>query len=238
MLSRLLSPASITHHACAGVRQTAKLRQRFLHAALAQDIPFYDTTLTSGAVIAGLNVDCAAVQAATSERVGHAINNLTQFTLSFALAFARGWKLSLMMLAVFPLLAVAGAIMAKTATYGTQRNAAAYAAANSTATQAVAHIRTVAAFQAEDTILGRYAAMLVRPTRVAVRVSTMVGSANGSVNATVAISCVPAFAVASCLRNSAPACVWPWLSVTIAVPFMSSNLRPLHCHAWGGSART
>lgn len=177
----------------AGVRQTARLRQRFLHAALAQDIPFYDTTLTSGAVIDCLSVDCAAVQAAISERVGHSINNLTQFTLSFVLAFVRGWELALMMLAVFPLIAVAGAIMAKTATYGTERNASAYATANGTATQAITNIRTVAAFQAEQSLLQRYVDMLVRPKRVSVRVSALMGTANGSINASVAVSCASAY---------------------------------------------
>lgn len=54
---------------CAGARQAARLRERFLERALHQDIAYYDTTLTSGAVLGGLNVDCTAIQNALSEKV-------------------------------------------------------------------------------------------------------------------------------------------------------------------------
>ena len=53
----------------AGARIAARLRRRFLHAALHQDVAHYDTHLTSADVVTGLNADCAAVQAAISEKV-------------------------------------------------------------------------------------------------------------------------------------------------------------------------
>jgi len=184
-----LLPPSLPQRA--GVRRTAKLRQRYLTAALHQDIPYYDTTLTSGAVIAGLNTDCAAVQAATSERIGHTINNLTQFFLGLAIGFVRGWKLSLMMVAVFPVMAVAGAIVAKVATAGDAQNSKAYAAANSSAAQAIANVRTVAAFQAEQPLLALYTELLAYPRRVSIRMSVLTGFANGSINAAVFLACAP-----------------------------------------------
>ena len=49
----------------AGTRRTARLRRRYLAAVLSQDIPYFDTTLTSGAVISSLNAGCAAVQVHT-----------------------------------------------------------------------------------------------------------------------------------------------------------------------------
>ena len=53
----------------AGARIATKLRRQFLHAALQQDLPHYDTELTSADVVTGLNDDCAAVQSAISEKV-------------------------------------------------------------------------------------------------------------------------------------------------------------------------
>lgn len=173
----------------AGVRRAATLRQRYLAAVLTQEIAYYDTTQTSGAVMDGLNVDCASVQAATSEKIGHTINNLTQFLLGLAVGFVRGWKLSLVMIAVFPVIAAAGAIMAKAATSGDAQNAEAYAAANVTASQAITHVRTVAAFQAEEPILQRYSDLLALPKRVSVRVSALTGAANGSINASIFLTC-------------------------------------------------
>lgn len=53
----------------AGARQAARLRERYLQRALHQEISYYDTTLTSGAVLGGLNEDCTAIQNALSEKV-------------------------------------------------------------------------------------------------------------------------------------------------------------------------
>lgn len=185
----LMWTPSLPHRA--GVRRAARLRQRYLTAALYQDIPYYDTTMTAGAVISGLNTDCAAVQAATSERIGHTINNLTQFFLGLVVGFVRGWKLSLVMVAVFPVMAVAGAIVAKVATAGDAQNSKAYAAANNSAAQAIANVRTVAAFQAEQPLLARYTELLAYPKRVSVRMSVLTGIANGSINAAVFVACAP-----------------------------------------------
>eukprot|EP00892_Ulva_mutabilis_P010381 jgi/Ulvmu1/7715/UM039_0021.1 len=176
-----------------GVRRTARLRQRYLAAALTHEIAYYDTTQTSGAIIDGLNVDCAAVQAATSERLGHTINNLTQFLLGLAVGFVRGWELSLVMVATFPVIAAAGAIMAKAATAGDKQTAAAYAAANDSAAQAIANVRTVVAFQAEKPVLQRYVDMLAYPKRVSIRMSALTGTANGSINAAVFFTYAVAF---------------------------------------------
>lgn len=172
-----------------GIRRTAKLRQRYLAAALTHEIAYYDTTQTSGAIIDGLTVDCAAVQAATSERIGHTINNLTQFLLGLAVGFVRGWKLSLVMIAIFPVMAAAGAIMAKAATAGEAQSAEAYAAANVAAAQTIANMRTVAAFQAEQPLLQRYTEMLAYPKRVSIRMSVLTGTANGSINAAMFFTC-------------------------------------------------
>jgi ABC-type multidrug transport system fused ATPase/permease subunit len=53
----------------AGQRQTARLRQRYLEAALMQDITFYDRDFTTGDILSGLNDDCTSVQNAISEKV-------------------------------------------------------------------------------------------------------------------------------------------------------------------------
>lgn len=54
--------------ASAGQRQTARLRQRYLEAALTQDVAYYDKDATTGDILSGLNDDCTAVQNAISEK--------------------------------------------------------------------------------------------------------------------------------------------------------------------------
>jgi ATP-binding cassette, subfamily B (MDR/TAP), member 1 len=51
------------------MRQAARLRQRYLEAALLQDVTYYDTDATTGDILSGLNEDCTAVQNAISEKV-------------------------------------------------------------------------------------------------------------------------------------------------------------------------
>lgn len=59
-----------------GTRQVARLRQRYLEAALTQEQAYYDTQATSGDVLSGLNEDCQAVQNAISEKVGKAVHHV------------------------------------------------------------------------------------------------------------------------------------------------------------------
>lgn len=218
----------------AGARQAARLRQRYLEKALHQDISYYDTTLTSGGVQAGLNEDCTAIQNALSEKVcttagaahvhgsqqpviqhrerthprtvhmcmpsqcgtcelrvqvGNTVHHLVTFLASLAIAFWRGWKLTLVMVALLPLIAVAGGILAKVLTWGTTRRAQAFEEANIVAAQSIANIRTVASFQAEQPIYQRFADMLDRPRRISAKLSLYNGMAGGSINAVVFLTC-------------------------------------------------
>lgn len=97
----------------AGARIASKLRERNLRAALHQDITHYDTELTSGDVVSGLNADCTAVQTAISEKVGNSLHLMITVLAALIMALVRGWKLALVMIALLPLIAVVGAILAK-----------------------------------------------------------------------------------------------------------------------------
>lgn len=178
---------------CAGARIASKWRQRYLKAALHQDISHYDTELTSGDVVSGLNADCSAVQNAISEKVSLVIHHMTTVVAALIMAIVRGWKLALVMIALMPLIAVAGAVLAKVVTMGTTKQAEAFAKANGVASQSILNIRTVQSFQAEPGILKRFAGMLDAPRKMAIKLSTFQGGATGFVNAVVFVTCVPSY---------------------------------------------
>jgi ABC-type bacteriocin/lantibiotic exporter with double-glycine peptidase domain len=137
----------------------------------------------------GLNEDCAALQTAISNKVGSTVHDLSTFAIAICVAFWRGWKLTLVMVSLTPLIAVAGAAMAKVMSYGTSRVAEAYSNANMQSSQAICNIRTVASFQAEESIYEKYAEMLKYPKKVAIRLTTLGGVANGFTNAIMYTAC-------------------------------------------------
>jgi ABC-type multidrug transport system fused ATPase/permease subunit len=192
----------------AGARQTAKLRQKYLRAALLQDISYYDVTMTSGDVLSGLNEDCTAVQNAVSDKVGNVLHHMTTAVVAVGIALWRGWKLALVMIALMPLIAFAGGILAKLLAWGTSRRSEAYAKANVMSSQAIQNVRTVQSFQAEPRIFSTYAALLDLPRSISVRLATYSGFAQGSVNLVVFIACAPPPHLAVPLEADACSCLW------------------------------
>lgn len=122
-------------------------------------------------------------------QVGNTVHHLVTFLVALAIAFWRGWQLTLVMVALLPLIAVAGGILAKVLTWGTTRRAQAFEEANIVASQSISNIRTVASFQAEQPIYDRFTAMLDRPRRISAKLSLFNGMAGGSINAVVFLTC-------------------------------------------------
>ena len=69
------------------------------------------------------------------------------FVCAVIIALEAGWKLALVMFALMPLIAVAGALIAKVMTAGSAKLAEGYSKANVASSQAISNIRTIASFQ-------------------------------------------------------------------------------------------
>ena len=132
--------------------------------------------------MSGLNADCTAVQNAISEKVGNVIHHMTTVLAALVISIVRGWKLSLVIVALMPLIAVAGAVLAKLTTAGTKQQAEAFSRANGMSSQVILNMRTVQCFQAEPGILERFTDHLDYPRKIAIRLSAYSGMANGTVN--------------------------------------------------------
>jgi ABC-type multidrug transport system fused ATPase/permease subunit len=81
-----------------GNRQANRIRQRYLAAVMRQEIAFFDTQATTGGLLAGLNEDSIQVQNAISEKLGGFIHHAATFLVGFAIAFWRGWDMTLVSL--------------------------------------------------------------------------------------------------------------------------------------------
>ncbi|CAG8499839.1 12693_t:CDS:10, partial [Cetraspora pellucida] len=145
----------------AGERQANRLRLIYYSSILRQDITFFDTVST-GDVTTRISGDISLFQDGISEKVGQVLQYAATFFGGFVIGFIKGWKLTLVLCAVFPLMATAGGFMAKALSKGTSEGQDAYAAAGGVAEQVLSGIRTVVAFGGQKLEVERYTAQLER----------------------------------------------------------------------------
>nr|GME06595.1 ABC transporter B family member 1 [Ipomoea batatas] len=143
-----------------GERQSAKMRIKYLEAALNQDIQFFDTEVRTSDVVFTINTDAVMVQDAISEKLGNFLHYMATFVSGFVVGFTAVWQLALVTLAVVPLIAVIGAIHTMTLAKLSGKSQEALSKAGNIVEQTVVQIRTVFAFVGETKALQAYSAAL------------------------------------------------------------------------------
>ena len=164
---------------------------------------YFDTELTAGIVTDALSEQCDNIKAATGNKAGTFAQALAMFAAAVALSLWKSWQLTLVMLAITPLLGFAGTALARVVRSGAARSETAYALAHNAAREALANMRTVASFQAEDSFEQRYAALLEAPRRAQVTMSTVAAAVDGFVKVLFSVSQGVAFLYGSALTHGA-----------------------------------
>lgn len=90
--------------------------------------------------------DLNKLQEGIGEKIGMFVYFIAISISSMIVAFIYGWELSLVILSVMPLLAIAGGVMAKAQSALTEKELAAYGKAGSVAEEVLSAIRTVVGF--------------------------------------------------------------------------------------------
>jgi ATP-binding cassette subfamily B (MDR/TAP) protein 1 len=145
-------------------------------------VGFFDTAGAGGALLQGLNEDCNAVQAAIGDKLSLFVYMLAAAVAGIAIAFSKGWDMTLVLMALFPVLAATGAAMGRLVAALGRRMSAAYAAANALAAEALGNVRTVAAFGGEERSVAAYDAALEAPAAAGVRAGWYTGLTLGMAN--------------------------------------------------------
>ncbi|XP_043688242.1 ABC transporter B family member 9-like [Telopea speciosissima] len=164
-----------------GERQAARIRALYLKTILRQDISFFDTETTTGEVIGRMSGDTILIQDAMGEKVGKFIQLMSTFVGGFAMAFTRGWRLTLVMLSCIPPLVVFGSLTAVFVSKMASRGQIAYAEAGNTVEQTVGAIRTVASFTGEKHAINKYNVALQRAYTFMVQQGLISGIGTGAV---------------------------------------------------------
>ncbi|KAL9555441.1 hypothetical protein MBANPS3_002351 [Mucor bainieri] len=138
-----------------GENQARRIRGLYVHSVLRQDMSWFDMA-EEGSLTTRLANDTQLIQEGISEKFGQFVMLLSQFIAGFVVAFIKGWRLAVIMLAVMPLLVVTGGCMGFFITKYTLASQNAYASAGSIAEQVFNSIRTVYSFSLQKRFSERY----------------------------------------------------------------------------------
>ncbi|KAM0934126.1 putative ABC-type xenobiotic transporter [Dioscorea sansibarensis] len=149
-----------------GERLTLRVRERMFAAILKNEIAFFDDmNNASGILSSRLETDATLLKTIVADRSTILLQNVGMIVTSFIIAFILNWRLTLVMLATYPLM-VSGHISEKLFMQGYGGNLSkTYLKANMLATEAVSNIRTVAAFCSENKVIDLYAGELEEPSK-------------------------------------------------------------------------
>ncbi|KAG6423957.1 hypothetical protein SASPL_114365 [Salvia splendens] len=159
-----------------GENLTTRVRRMMFAAILRNEVGWFDEQENNSSLLAArLGSYAGDVKSAIAERISVVLQNMTSLLASFIVAFIVEWRVSLLILATFPLLVLAN-FAQQLALKGFSGDAAkAHAKTSMIAGEGVSNIRTVAAFNAQEKILSMYTHELRIPQRCSLRRSQCSG---------------------------------------------------------------
>ncbi|GBG73759.1 hypothetical protein CBR_g17099 [Chara braunii] len=160
----------------AGERLVKRVREKCFKALLTQEVGWFDRDDNSSASIAArLEVDATVVKSAVAERISVLVQCLALVVISIVIGLLMTWKMTLVMLATMPLV-LSGSVGQNLMMKGFAGNLVkAYERASAIAGEAVANIRTVQAFCAEEKVVSLFAKEVDIPMRNSFRRGQMAG---------------------------------------------------------------
>ncbi|KAG6433996.1 hypothetical protein SASPL_105615 [Salvia splendens] len=149
-----------------GENLTKRVREKMLAAVVKNEMAWFDQEENeSSRVAARLALDANNVRSAIGDRISVIMQNSALMLVACTAGFVLQWRLALVLVAVFPIV-VAATVLQKMFMNGFSGDLeASHAKATQLAGEAVANVRTVAAFNSEEKIVGLFSLSLNTPLR-------------------------------------------------------------------------
>ncbi|XP_068114232.1 ATP-dependent translocase ABCB1-like [Hyperolius riggenbachi] len=159
-------------------RQTQRIRQKFFKAVLHQDMAWFDSNQI-GTLNTRLTEDINTIHEGLGDKICVFFQCLATFITGIIIGFVYGWKLTLVILSVIPLIGVAAAVGSKLLVGFTLRELSAYAKAGAVAEEVLMAIRTVVAFNGQEKAMSRYITNLHEAKKVGIKKSIIINLSVG-----------------------------------------------------------
>ncbi|ETE69646.1 Bile salt export pump, partial [Ophiophagus hannah] len=159
-------------------RQTQQIRKAYFRQIMRMDIGWFDCT-SVGELNTRISDDINKINDAIADQVAIFIQRFTTFVCGFLLGFVRGWKLTLVIIAVSPLIGIGAGIIGLSVAKLTGLELKAYAKAGAIADEVLSSIRTVTAFGGEKKEVERYDKNLVFAQNWGIRKGIIMGFFTG-----------------------------------------------------------
>nr|XP_015092178.1 LOW QUALITY PROTEIN: bile salt export pump [Vicugna pacos] len=162
----------------AAARQIQKVRKFYFRSIMRMEIGWFDCN-SVGELNTRFSDDINKINDAIADQMAIFIQRMTTSICGFLLGFYQGWKLSLVIISVSPLIGIGAAIIGLSVSKFTDYELKAYAKAGSVADEVISSIRTVAAFGGEKREVERYEKNLVFAQRWGIRKGIVMGFFTG-----------------------------------------------------------
>uniref|UniRef100_A0A3P9PDD8 Bile salt export pump n=1 Tax=Poecilia reticulata TaxID=8081 RepID=A0A3P9PDD8_POERE len=172
----LLGYFQISLWVTAAARQIQLIRRMYFSKVMRMEIGWFDCT-SVGELNTRMSDDINKINDAIADQVAIFVQRFTTFVCGFCIGFVKGWKLTLVIIAVSPLIGVGAGLMFVAKLTGMELQA--YAKAGAVADEVLSSIRTVAAFGGEKKEVDRYDRNLVSAQRWGIRKGMIMGFFTG-----------------------------------------------------------
>uniref|UniRef100_A0A8C5TVJ0 ABC-type xenobiotic transporter n=1 Tax=Malurus cyaneus samueli TaxID=2593467 RepID=A0A8C5TVJ0_9PASS len=166
----ILSMIQVWTFLVTATRQTSRIRQKFFFAVLHQEMAWFDTTQI-GTLNTRLTDDINTIREGIGDKISIFLQFFSTFVAGIIIGFIYGWKLTLVVMSVSPLLAGSAAVWSTLLASLTAKELSAYAKAGAVAEEILTAIRTVVAFNGQKKALEKYDANLEMAKRVGMKKS-------------------------------------------------------------------
>ncbi|CAH8556776.1 unnamed protein product [Schistosoma intercalatum] len=161
-------------------RVVKRTRQLLIQAVLSQDVAWLDEHAV-GSLIDKLTEHTTNIHLGIGEKLSEFIQNISSFFIGFFIAFAYGWKLSLVACSSLPLVLIGFSLFGTTVRRFTLMEQDAYSKSSTITEEVLSAIRTVITFSGERKEVLRYSSNLDKAAACGVKQAGWLGFAGGFV---------------------------------------------------------
>ncbi|XP_058257445.1 bile salt export pump isoform X3 [Hemibagrus wyckioides] len=174
----LLGYIQISLWVSSAARQIQMIRKLYFGKVMRMEIGWFDCN-SAGELNTRMSDDINKINDAIADQVGIFVQRFTTFVCGFLMGFVKGWKLTLVIISVSPLIGVGAGLMALFVAKLTGWELQAYAKAGAVADEVLSSVRTVAAFGGEKKEVERYDRNLISAQRWGIRKGLIMGFFTG-----------------------------------------------------------